>query len=190
VNIAITGIEHKLGSAREVLSANMTSRPSIRLVSLNAAIPHVDLFPVCSWSFADLLFRFATRLARTRPRRASLWKCRVVAQKTKHVLGRAPGPGGVKLNHASISSKHALVECISCGVRVTDLGSSNGTYVNRAMKLQPADPIILTHGMELSLVLPRSRKTMVLEDDVSYVVHDLSVINSSKQQLVRFGEIA
>ena len=121
-------------------------KPVLRLVSLNASIPHIDVFAGATLT-----------------------------------LGRAPGSalGAVTIPLQSVSSRHASVKPNGAGgLIVTDLGSSNGTFVNRSMRLEAHVPITLTHGMELSLVLPRSRKSMVLEDDVSFVVHDMSVINS------------
>lgn len=128
------------------MAATAPTPPILRLVSLNAAIPHID-----------------------------------VHVGVPLTLGRAPGQGAgaVTINHQSVSSRHASVLATGPGsVLVTDLGSSNGTFVNRKMRLQPHVGITLTHGMELSLVLPRSRKAMVLENDVSFVVHDMSVVKS------------
>ena len=45
-------------------------------------------------------------------------------------VGRQSYPGQVVLDHPSISRRHAAFERTEKGVRVRDLGSTNGTYVN------------------------------------------------------------
>ena len=46
------------------------------------------------------------------------------------VLGRDAGPGSIELDDASISARHAVIECRQGAWWLTDAGSSNGTYVN------------------------------------------------------------
>ncbi|MGA2599105.1 MAG: FHA domain-containing protein [Bryobacteraceae bacterium] len=47
------------------------------------------------------------------------------------VIGRAPGEGGITLDHARVSRKHAEVRFMDGGkIFLRDLGSSNGTFLN------------------------------------------------------------
>jgi len=60
------------------------------------------------------------------------------------VLGRAPGPGGVPLEHPRVSLRHAEVLRAGDKVILRDLNSSAGTFVNGervsgARELQPSD---------------------------------------------------
>src|SRR5258708_30472857 len=48
---------------------------------------------------------------------------------TPMVVGRAP-TSDIPVFDPTISRRHAEVECIDGGVRVRDLGSSNGTFLN------------------------------------------------------------
>src|SRR5712692_12077194 len=50
---------------------------------------------------------------------------------------------------AKISRKHALIRIESGKVTVEDIGSLNGTYVNRGPRLQPGNPIELSDGAEV-----------------------------------------
>ena len=50
---------------------------------------------------------------------------------------------------AKISRKHALVRIESGKITVEDIGSLNGTYVNRQPRLQPGSPVELKPGDEI-----------------------------------------
>jgi len=50
---------------------------------------------------------------------------------------------------AKISRKHALIRIADGKVTVEDIGSLNGTYVNRGARLQPGNPVELKSGDEI-----------------------------------------
>jgi len=50
---------------------------------------------------------------------------------------------------AKISRKHALIRIADGKVTVEDIGSLNGTYVNRGARLQPGSPVELKTGDEI-----------------------------------------
>jgi FHA domain-containing protein len=50
---------------------------------------------------------------------------------------------------AKISRKHALLRIDSGKLTVEDIGSLNGTYVNRQPRLQPGSPVELKNGDEI-----------------------------------------
>jgi hypothetical protein len=50
---------------------------------------------------------------------------------------------------AKISRKHALIRVDGSKVTVEDIGSLNGTYVNRGQRLQPGSPVELKSGDEI-----------------------------------------
>ncbi|MGH7907603.1 MAG: FHA domain-containing protein [Candidatus Binataceae bacterium] len=50
---------------------------------------------------------------------------------------------------AKVSRKHALIRLDSGKITVEDIGSLNGTYVNRQPRLQPGNPVELKTGDEL-----------------------------------------
>jgi pSer/pThr/pTyr-binding forkhead associated (FHA) protein len=52
-------------------------------------------------------------------------------------------------NHCKVSRKHALVECKDGVVTLEDLGSLNGTYVNRGARLEPGTKQIVQAGDEI-----------------------------------------
>ncbi|HEX6964990.1 MAG TPA: adenylate/guanylate cyclase domain-containing protein [Gemmatimonadaceae bacterium] len=60
------------------------------------------------------------------------------------VVGRAPS-SDVPLFHPTISRRHARLECDASAIHVSDLGSSNGTYVNGqrvdCARVEPGDTI-------------------------------------------------
>ncbi len=70
----------------------------------------------------------------------------VELEKKRMTLGRGAG-ADVVLDHASISSEHAVLELFDGGFRLRDLGSTNGVRVNGA-KVSVAD---LKHGDRLEL---------------------------------------
>ena len=50
---------------------------------------------------------------------------------------------------AKISRKHALIRLDGIKITVEDIGSLNGTYVNRQPRLQPGNPVELKDGDEI-----------------------------------------
>ncbi|HEY6395520.1 MAG TPA: FHA domain-containing protein, partial [Candidatus Binataceae bacterium] len=48
-----------------------------------------------------------------------------------------------------ISRKHALIRIEGGKITVEDIGSLNGTYVNRGARLQPGTPVELKAGDEI-----------------------------------------
>ncbi len=50
---------------------------------------------------------------------------------------------------AKISRKHALIRIENARITVEDIGSLNGTYVNRQPRLQPGNPVELKAGDEI-----------------------------------------
>jgi pSer/pThr/pTyr-binding forkhead associated (FHA) protein len=50
---------------------------------------------------------------------------------------------------AKISRKHALIRIADGKITVEDIGSLNGTYVNRGSRLQPGSPVELKTGDEI-----------------------------------------
>jgi len=50
---------------------------------------------------------------------------------------------------AKISRKHALCRIENGKITVEDIGSLNGTYVNRGQRLQPGSPVDLKNGDEI-----------------------------------------
>jgi pSer/pThr/pTyr-binding forkhead associated (FHA) protein len=50
---------------------------------------------------------------------------------------------------AKISRKHALLRIEDGKITVEDIGSLNGTYVNRQPRLQPGNPVELKSGDEI-----------------------------------------
>jgi FHA domain len=50
---------------------------------------------------------------------------------------------------AKISRKHALIRIAEGKITVEDIGSLNGTYVNRGARLQPGSPVELKTGDEI-----------------------------------------
>ncbi len=63
------------------------------------------------------------------PRAAALPRALVFTRRT-HTIGRAPPPGGFPLKVEAVSRLHLRVDCDGPDVRVRDLGSRNGTFVN------------------------------------------------------------
>ena len=64
-------------------------------------------------------------------------------------LGRQPG-NDIELTDQRVSRQHASIECRDDGCILTDLDSSNGTYLD-AEKLPPQAPIPLKPGAEVSI---------------------------------------
>lgn len=76
------------------------------------------------------------------------------------VLGRSP-ESDIRIDNPAISRKHASIECIGQGYVVTDLGSSNGTFLNgeplkAPTPLKPGDVIGLAKFELLFQDTPRA----------------------------------
>lgn len=50
---------------------------------------------------------------------------------------------------AKVSRKHALIRIVDGKITIEDIGSLNGTYVNRGKRLQPGSPVDLKAGDEI-----------------------------------------
>jgi phage tail-like protein len=64
-------------------------------------------------------------------------------------IGRQAG-NDLQLDHVQISRRHARLDCTLTGCQITDLGSSNGTYVD-GEKLPPHTPLPLSHSAEIRI---------------------------------------
>jgi pSer/pThr/pTyr-binding forkhead associated (FHA) protein len=88
----------------------------------------------------------------------------------KLVLGRGPGVD-LAFDDTEMSSQHAAVEFAGEGLRICDLGSTNGTFVNgkpvHAKDLVSGDRIELGgHLLQLRLeVRPREPRVHLVPDD-------------------------
>ncbi len=85
-----------------------------------------------------------------------LWECTLpyseMCRPGGMVIGRDPSCSQVVLPEISVSRRHTLVECIDGRVMVTDMGSTNGTFVSgrriapHEQRVPVDDGIILTLG--------------------------------------------
>ncbi len=82
--------------------------------------------------FAHLYIAEAGRLARS------------VAVRGTTTIGR-DDDNDIVLESITVSRLHAILVCNSAGVRLIDLESTNGTFVNRAL-VPPDDPVRLADG--------------------------------------------
>ncbi len=64
-------------------------------------------------------------------------------------LGRQPG-NDIELSDQRVSRQHARIECEANACTLTDLGSSNGTYLGTE-KIPPQAPIPIKPGVEVSI---------------------------------------
>ncbi len=83
------------------------------------------------------------------------WECFIpfaeLAREGGLVVGRCPHAADIELPHKTVSRRHALLEIAEKGLVITDLDSTNGTYVDE-LELSPYDrrhP--LTDGVDISL---------------------------------------
>jgi pSer/pThr/pTyr-binding forkhead associated (FHA) protein len=60
--------------------------------------------------------------------------------------GRHPN-SDIFLDDVTVSRQHAQFRCVNCEFRVIDVGSLNGTYVNR----EPVDSAVLANGDEVQI---------------------------------------
>ncbi|HET8842518.1 MAG TPA: FHA domain-containing protein, partial [Ktedonobacteraceae bacterium] len=74
---------------------------------------------------------------------------RIVLETSTFTLGRAPG-NQIVLNDGKVSSHHAVLQLLGEEYSITDLGSSNGTYINES-RLQANIPTELKDGDKIRL---------------------------------------
>ena len=111
------------------------------------------------------------------------------------------GPGGIRMGRSStndvyipdegLSRNHCLFEQVGeCGIRVTDLASANGTYVNgeslgtESRDLKPGDRI--EAGMDFISALQRncqSRKLDPLNEELLRMTKEIQVGSSRREAL-------
>ena len=85
---------------------------------------------------------------RTGPMAGSVFRC---APGSRVVIGRDPSRSTLALSrYVNVSGVHCCVEVGNGCLRVTDLNSTNGTYVN-GTRLQPNQPVMLRAGDVLKL---------------------------------------
>ena len=66
-------------------------------------------------------------------------------------IGRLPAPDNdLTLTHGLVSRRHVQIFCDHVPFRITDLGSSNGTYINDRL-LSPQRPKILRNGDQITI---------------------------------------
>jgi transcriptional regulator with GAF, ATPase, and Fis domain len=114
-------------------------------------------------------------------------------------VGRAED-ADIRIDHDSVSRAHALIE-VDDEIRVQDLGSSNGTFVD-GKRLQPNRPRIVGRGalIELGSVLlavhgtdskpvPSAAEKLVLADPVMLeVIEQLDLVAKSRLNVILLGE--
>lgn len=76
-------------------------------------------------------------------------------------IGRRPGNDHVIASDPFVSGRHAQIDATETGLTITDLGSTNGTYVN-GTRLEPAVPRELHEGDEV--VIGKGKYTVTLPD--------------------------
>ncbi len=90
-----------------------------------------------------------------------LWECRIpfaqIARPEGVSIGRDPEEVDIELPDDSISRRHALLEITDAGLVVTDLGSTNGTFVNEQVLTTYERQFPLTDGMTLGIGKTRLR---------------------------------
>lgn len=64
------------------------------------------------------------------------------------IVGRAPGPGGVRVDHPAVSRRHSAISLRGGTAFIEDLGSTNGTFVNGR---RIASPTALADGDAVSI---------------------------------------
>ncbi|MCC6719876.1 MAG: SpoIIE family protein phosphatase [Acetobacteraceae bacterium] len=72
---------------------------------------------------------------------------RIAVEATPLVIGRVP-PAAIVLEGSAVSRRHCLVDRAGDQVRLTDLGSTNGTFVDG---LRIAEPTMLADGAQLRI---------------------------------------
>ena len=71
---------------------------------------------------------------------------RFVLDRATTTAGRHPN-SNIFLDDVTVSRRHAEFRCVSGEFQVVDVGSLNGTYVNR----EPVDWVVLANGYEVQI---------------------------------------
>jgi DNA-binding NtrC family response regulator len=122
-----------------------------------------------------------------------------LAPNTSVVIGRG-GDADVRVEHASVSRRHAIVH-VASGVRVEDLGSSNGTFVD-GRRLPPNGSAPLRAGalLEIGAVLlavrggegptsaPSSPGVLVRDPEMVRVHELVTLVAKSALSVILLGE--
>jgi len=117
--------------------------------------------------FEEFFARYEPTLVVTRGHSAG---AEHLLDRAKLVLGRGPGVD-VAFDDDEMSSQHAAIEFSGEGLRICDLGSTNGTFVNgkpvHARDLAAGDRIELgRHGLQLRLEeRQREPRVYLMPDD-------------------------
>ncbi len=99
----------------------------------------------------DLLWR-ALRVRRGAPFGIKLGDGTQAEVTRRTVVGRQPGGWGIEVTSAQVSARHLEIEPARGGLRVRDLGSANGTYLD-GDDLRGRDPVVVRPGDTLELGL-------------------------------------
>ncbi|MGP4111251.1 FHA domain-containing protein [Streptomyces sp. 4N509B] len=127
-----------------VLAARQVSELHLVLVDL----PYAEGSP----SRSNWLTQAITRVSAFNERLRRAWQAERLPQlvlpfpgPTPLAIGRATG-SGLRLNHASVSRRHAVLHGTGTGWLLRDLGSANGTWVNgrrvvECVRVRPGDHV-------------------------------------------------
>jgi len=87
-------------------------------------------------------------------------------QKDQTIIGRQPGNDIVLPdNEKRVSSKHSRIDRAGGALQITDLGSTNGTFVNDR-KIEPNSPVDIKNGDKISIGLYQL-KVVAAEEELS-----------------------
>jgi len=136
-------------AGRASVQADAASRAPTGEIKAAAAAPE----PAGAVSGAPAPFKAKLSIIRGSPRRGQEFEL----EAGNNLIGRwDPDTGSfpeVDLDaddpEAKVSRKHALIRIEASKITVEDIGSLNGTYVNRQPRLQPGTPIELKDGDEV-----------------------------------------
>ena len=88
-----------------------------------------------------------------RPRLLAIWSggfvVRDLPDRGELVIGRGDDPGAVRIDHSSVSRRHARL-VVGEDLRLEDLGSSNGTFV-AGERIAPNEPCLVAPGMLIEI---------------------------------------
>ena len=88
-----------------------------------------------------------------RPRLLAIWSggfvVRDLPDRGELVIGRGDDPGTIRIDHSSVSRRHARL-LVEEDLRIEDLGSSNGTFVE-GERLAPNQPRVVGPGMLIEI---------------------------------------
>ncbi len=121
-----------------------------------------------------------------------------ISQHGPTMVGRAVSPTGLCLADPRISRQHAMLELTDNGLRITDLGSSNGTYVNGVIISGPVDLCIgdQVHFDRISFRVRRSLNIPELKEEVQQVQSHTAgfarerLIQARRDRLINEGVIS